>query len=195
MTKKIFIWVGHPKSGAFCEALADKYQNAAEASGAQVRRMNLSAMSFDLNSEGYSKPIPPLEADLKAWQEAVSWADHLLFVHPYWWGAMPAKAKAVFDRALTPGFGFKYHAKGVKWDKLFKGKTADIIVTSDTPPLLDTVLYRKPARSVMKNQVLGFCGIKTKNTIQLGSVKTASKRKVANWIKRIEKLGAKSAAA
>ncbi|MBV1886420.1 MAG: NAD(P)H-dependent oxidoreductase [Parvibaculaceae bacterium] len=195
MTKKIFIWVGHPKSGAFCEALADKYQNAAEASGAQVRRMNLSAMSFDLNSEGYDKPQAPLEPDLKAWQEAVSWADHLLFVHPYWWGAMPTKAKAVFDRALTPGFGFKYHAKGMRWDKLFKGKTADVIVTSDTPPLLDTFLYRKPARNVMKNQVLGFCGIKTKNNIQLGSVKTASKHKMAKWMKRIEKLGAKSAAA
>jgi len=195
MTRKIFIWVGHPKSGALCEALADKYQSGAEASGAQVRRMNLSAMTFDLNSQGYDTPQAPLEPDLKAWQEAVDWADHLLFVHPYWWGAMPTKAKAVFDRALTPGFGFKYHAKGIRWDKLFTGKTADVIVTSDTPPLLDTFLYRKPARNVMKNQVLGFCGIKTKNNIQLGSVKMASKRKVAKWMKRIEKLGAKSATA
>ncbi|MAI44822.1 MAG: hypothetical protein CBC34_002735 [Hyphomicrobiaceae bacterium TMED74] len=36
-----------------------------------------------------------------AWQENIAWADHILIVHPYWWGAMPTKAKAVLDRALT----------------------------------------------------------------------------------------------
>lgn len=191
--KNIFIWVAHPKAGTLCESLADAYQAGAEREGSAVRRMDLHAMQFDPTFEGY-KNAAPLEPDLLAWQEAVSWADHVMIIHPYWWGAMPTQAKAVLDRALTPGFAFKYHAHGVKWDRLLAGKTADAIITSDTPPLLDTLLYFQPARRVIKNQVLGFCGIKTKHCIQLGSVKLASDQKIKSWITKAEHLGAKAAA-
>jgi putative NADPH-quinone reductase len=190
MAKQIFIWVGHPKSGSLCEGIADAYQVGAESAGAEIRRINLGNMSFDMDDfTGYSGTMPPLEPDLTAWQEAITWADHLLFVHPYWWGAMPAKAKAVLDRALTPGFGFKYHDKGMGWDKLLTGKTADVIITSDTPPLIDTLLYRKPGRRVIKNQVLGFCGIKTRKNIQFGTIKTADKKKISGWLEKAGKLG------
>jgi len=194
MSKRVFVWAAHPKSGSLCEAIADAYQAGAEHEGSEVRRMNLSDMSFDMAFEGYGDGAPALEPDLVAWQENIAWADHLLFVHPYWWGAMPTKAKAVLDRALTSGFGFKYHRKGVGWDKLLKGKTADAIITSDTPPLIDTFIYRKPARRVMKNQVLGFCGVKAKNIVQFGSVKVASKKKINNWINRAGQMGAQAAA-
>ena len=79
------------------------------------------------------------------------------------------------------------------WDKLLAGKTADAIITADTPTWIDTLLYRKPGRRVLKNQVLGFCGIKTKHCIQLGSVKVASDKKINSWITRAEKMGAKAA--
>ena len=194
MAKRIFVWVAHPKADSLCEGMADAYQAAVAGSGAEVRRMNLSDMSFDMNFEGYGESALTLEPDLMEWQENVRWADHLLFVHPYWWGSMPTKAKAVLDRALTPGFGFTYHRKGVNWDKLLKGKTADVMITSDTPPLLDTILYRKPGRRVMKNQILGFCGVQTKNVVQFGSVKTASPEKISSWIERAGRLGVKAAA-
>lgn len=195
MTNRVFIWVGHPKSGSLCEGIADAYQAGAQRNGSEVRRMNLSEMSFETDSfSGYGETTPPLEPDLKHWQDNIAWADHLLFVHPYWWGGMPTKAKAVLDRALEPGFGFKYHARGVRWDKLLTGKSADAIITSDTPPLIDTLIYRKPARRVMRNQVLGFCGIKTRNVVQFGSVKTASEHKINGWIAQAERMGSKAAA-
>lgn len=194
MTKRLFIWVAHPKAGSLCAGIADAYQAGAENRGAEVRRMDLHAMTFDPAFEGYGAAAPALEPDLAAWQANISWADHLLIVHPYWWGAMPTRAKAVLDRALTPGFAFTYHARGVAWDKLLTGKTADAIITSDTPPLLDTLLYRKPARRVLKNQVLGFCGIKAKHVIQFGSVKLASAQKITRWFRRAESMGAAAAA-
>ena len=194
MTKKIFIWIAHPASDSLCKGLADAYQQAANQQGAEIRIMNLADMTFDMDDfAGYNGKMSALEPDLVAWQENISWADHLLFVHPYWWGAMPAKAKAVLDRALTPGFGFKYHDKGMGWDKLLKGKTADVMITSDTPPIIDMLIYRKPGRRVIKNQVLGFCGIKVKNVKQFGSVKLASANKISGWLKHAGKMGAKAA--
>ncbi len=189
---RIFIWVAHPKSDSLCQALANSYATGLSGKGIEIRQMALSQMSFSTEFAGYDG-AEPLESDLKAWQENITWADHLLFVYPYWWGAMPAKAKAVLDRALLPGFGFKYHRKGMGWEKLLKGKTADVIITSDTPPLLDTFLYGKPARRVIKNQVLNFCGIEAKNIIQFGSVKMSDAEKIQQWLKKAEKMGEKIA--
>jgi NAD(P)H dehydrogenase (quinone) len=145
MPKKIFIWVAHPKAESLCAGIADAYQAGAERAGSEVRRMDLSAMAFDTAFEGYGpqndgSAMPALEADLQTWQHNIAWADHLFIVHPYWWGAMPTRAKAVLDRALTPGFAYKYHQKGVAWDKLLSGKTADAIITADTPTLIDTLV-------------------------------------------------------
>lgn len=193
MTRKIFLWVAHPKAGSLSSALADAYQAGAAAKGAEVRRMELSEMDFTPDFTGYDRPAAPLEPDLLRWQENISWADHIVILHPYWWGAMPTQAKAVLDRALTSGFGFKYHARGMGWDKLLKGRTADVIITSDTPPLLDTLLYRKPGRRVIRNQVLGFCGIKTRKIVQLGSVKLADAAKIGRWIDRAGTMGRRAA--
>lgn len=159
MTNRIFIWVGHPRLKSLCAGIADAYQAGAERNGSQVRRMNLSEMSFEMDAfSGYDATT------------------------------------ALLDRALEPGFGFKYHSRGVKWDKLLKGKSADAIITSDTPPLVDTLIYRKPARRVMKNQVFGFCGIKARSIVQFGSVKTAGHQKVSGRVGKAERMGASAAA-
>ena len=194
MSKKIFIWVAHPKAGSLCAAMADEYQKGAEREGAQVRRMDLADMRFDMEFEGYSEDMPELEPDLVKWQEAISWADHLMFIHPYWWGAMPTKAKAVLDRGLTPGFAYKYHGRKIAWDKLLKGKTGDAVITSDTPPWIDTALYRRPGRHVIKNQVFDFCGVKPKKIRQFGSVKLADEQRISKWLGQTREMGMKAAA-
>lgn len=194
MSRKIFIWVAHPKATSLCAAMADAYEAGAREQGAEVRRMNLSEMQFDPYFTGYGPDAPALEPDLLAWQEAMKWADHVMVIHPYWWGAMPTLAKAVLDRALTPGFAYKYHARGVKWDKLLEGRTADGIITSDTPSWLDTWLYLKPGRRVLKTQVLGFCGFKPRKMRQFGSVKLASPEKITRWISEAGQMGRTAAA-
>ncbi|MEO0752505.1 MAG: flavodoxin family protein, partial [Pseudomonadota bacterium] len=84
--------------------------------------------------------------------------------------------------------------RGVKWDRLLTGRTADAIITSDTPPLLDTLLYLKPARRVLKKQVLGFCGIKSRYVHQFGSVKLATPQKITSWISKARRMGETAAA-
>ncbi|WP_299752614.1 NAD(P)H-dependent oxidoreductase [uncultured Tateyamaria sp.] len=189
MTKKIFIWVAHPKAGSLNAALAERYATGARAKGADVRVMHLSDMSTEA---GYDADAP-LSPDVQAWQDNIRWADHVMIVHPYWWGAMPAQAKAVMDAGLQSGFAYKYHGRGMGWDKLLDGRTGDAIITSDTPPLLDTILYRSPGRRVMRNQVMKFVGVKPKTVVQLGSVKLAKPEKIAGWLQKAEAMGAAAA--
>ena len=194
MIKRIFIWVAHPKAGSLSAGLADAYQAGAERLGAHIRRMDLSDMTFDMNFDGYGDGMPPLEPDLVQWQENLAWADHVLVVHPYWWGALPGKAMALLDRALLPGFAYRYRPDGKGWDKLLAGRTADVIVTSDTPPLIDTFIYGRPGRRVMKNQVLGFCGLRTKKVVQFGPVTKAEPEKISRWIGQAADMGGRAAA-
>jgi hypothetical protein len=73
-----------------------------------VRELRLGQLDFDPSlHEGY-RQVQPLEADLLAAQEAILWAEHLVFAYPIWWGGAPALLKGFVDRAFLPGFAFKY---------------------------------------------------------------------------------------
>ncbi|WP_375549842.1 NAD(P)H-dependent oxidoreductase [Oceanicaulis alexandrii] len=193
MSKKVFIWVAHPRLGSFNHALAQAYATGAEKGGASVRIQAVSEMQYEAFSEGYEgKPIP-LEPDLKAWQDNLLWADHVVFVTPYWWGNIPGQAKAVLDRALLPGFAFKYHEKGMGWDKLLAGRTGDLLITSDTPPVWDRWVYGQPGRNALTRQVFKFVGIKPQQVKQIGRIQGSSDKKRARWLNMAEALGAKAA--
>ena len=194
MPKKIFIWVGHPRATSFSHGLADAYQQAAEAKGAEVRRMNLADMDFDMDlTEGYHSR-KTLEPCLEEWRENLSWCEHTAWIYPYWWGGMPAKMKGVIDRSFLPGFAMKYHENDPWWDKLLAGRTGDVLITSDSPGFFDTLRYGAPGRKQVKRLVLEFSGIKVRKMKQFGTVKTASERKLKRWIAEAAKLGASAAA-
>ncbi|MEO0712587.1 MAG: NAD(P)H-dependent oxidoreductase [Pseudomonadota bacterium] len=190
MPAKIFIWNGHPRAQSLCSGLADAYQRGAEGEGAVVRRMDVAEMTVSLEGfEGYTGKRQPLGDDLRAWQEALEWCEHTVWLHPYWWGGMPAKMKAVVDQAMLPGFGFKYRDKGALWDKLLTGRTGDVIITSDTPPWFDTLVYGRSGRKVLKNQVMGFVGIKSAKIVQMGAVKGAKEAKIRRWLQQANRMG------
>lgn len=193
MDRKIFVWTAHPKANSLCASLADAYASGAARAGASVRVQPLWEMEVPADGPGDGKD--PLNADLTRWQDNVAWADHIFIVHPYWWGAMPGKAKAVLDRALVSGFGYRYRPRGLGWDKLLTGRTAEAIITSDTPPFIDTLFYHRPGRRVLRNQVLGFCGVDVKRVLQIGPIKTAKEATIARWLQLAERMGTEAAEA
>lgn len=129
--KKILIINGHPNAGSFCAALAEHYKTGAANSGAEVKEIIIRDLVFDPNLKfGYGQRVE-LEADLLVAQEKIKWADHLVWVHPVWWGGVPAITKGFIDRLFLPGFAFRYRENSVWWDKLLTDKTAHIITTLD----------------------------------------------------------------
>ena len=74
MSKRILVILGHPSSDSFCAALADAYGEAARGAGHEVRELRLGQLDFDpVLHQGY-RQLQPLEADLLAAQQAISWA-------------------------------------------------------------------------------------------------------------------------
>lgn len=188
---KILVFLGNHKIKSFGQALADAYEKGAKAGGHEVRRMNLRDMKFDpVFIEGYDKP-QELEPDLVKAQENITWADHLVFIYPNWWMSFPAKFKGFFDRTFLPDFAFKYVKGKMMPEKLLKGKSARLLVTMATPPMMYYLMFGSPGHKIIKKGILKFCGINPVRISNIGSLRKSSDEKRAKWLKMAEDLGKK----
>ena len=191
MGKKVLIINGHPNGGSFNFGVANAYENGARSVGAEVKHIVVSELKFNPNLEfGYQKRTP-LEPDLIAAWEAIQWAEHLVWVHPVWWGGLPAIMKGFIDRLFLPGMAFQYRENSIQWDKLLKGKTAHIITTLDQPSWYYRLVYGRPSVNQLKKSTLEFCGISPVKVTYLGIVKTSDFNVRKKWLEKIEQLGKK----
>ncbi len=189
-SKRTLIIMGHPDSESYCGALANYYASGVQQAGAPLRRIDLGALAFDpVLHKGY-KEVQPLEPGLQRAQADITWAQHLVFVYPLWWGSMPALLKGFLDRVFVPGFGFQFHGdESLMWDGLLKGRSARLIITSDGPPLILRLLYQSPGIHMMKGMTLEFCGVRPVRVSQIGSVKLATRARKLKWKMDMEDLG------
>lgn len=189
--KKIALINGHPNNESFNFALAEAYKKGAENSGAEIKEIIIRDLDFNPNLQfGYQKRMD-LEPDLiKAW-EIIQWADHLVWIHPVWWGGLPAVTKGFIDRLFLPGLAFKYRENSVWWDKLLTGKTAHIITTLDQPSWYYRIFYGRPSINQLKKSTLEFCGIKPVKVTYIGIIKNAKEEQRKKWIEKVYSLGEK----
>ncbi|WP_249435786.1 NAD(P)H-dependent oxidoreductase [Paenibacillus sp. Marseille-Q4541] len=191
--KSITLIMGHPDEESFCRGIADSYLDGASRQDVKINLIDLSQLQFNPNLQhGYRKRTD-LEPDLLRAQQMIKDADHLVFVYPIWWGSVPAILKGFFDRILLPGFAYDPKPGSVMWDKRLKGKTAHLIVTMDTPPWYYRFFYGSSGHRVMKQGVLGYCGIKTVKVTEISPIKTSTDRQRQEWLQKIKKLGAQLA--
>ena len=130
-----------------------------------------------------------LEPDLQAAQAQITWAEHLVWVYPTWWGAMPALLKGFIDRVFLPGFAFKYRQGSSLWDRLLAGRSAQLLVTMDSPPWYYRWVQHMPGHHQMKKAILEFSGIRPVRVQSFGPVRTADAARRQRWLERARRLG------
>ena len=193
-SKKIYLLLGHPDGEGMCGSIANEYEKAARAAGHSVERQNIGEMQFDpILHKGY-RAIQELEPDLKRFEELIKWCDHFVIIHPVWWTGMPALLKGLFDRGWLPGSAFRYiKLKSGKnsrfWHRLYKGKTARLIITSGTPPWLERLLPGN-VNSQLKWGILWFSGFSTKTT-WFGPAENVPDERKAQWLAKVSSMGTK----
>lgn len=187
--KKILIINGHPNPESFNFGLAESYKNGAIASGAQVETIVIADLNFNPNLKfGYQKRTE-LEPDLLDSWEKIKKADHLVWIHPVWWGGLPAITKGFIDRLFLPGMAFQYRENSVWWDKLLKGKTAHIITTLDQPGWYYRLFFGRPSVNQLKKSTLEFCGIKPVKVSYVGIIKTSDENQRKKWLEKVYNFG------
>ena len=184
---------GHPGTDRLVTALMDRYLTAAVKAGAEVTKLNLRDMEFDpILHDGYKKR-QDWEPDIVKAAQSIQDCDHLLLGFPLWWGAQPALLKGFFDRVFLPGYAFKYHKNDPMWDRLLKGRSADVFITGDTPEFFLRLSYGAPIFRQMKGQILGFSGFKPVKQYYFAPIRKKQPQDFEKWLKKAEALGAKIA--
>ena len=171
----------HPDEGRFCSHLLGVYGEALPP-GAEVTLVALRDLAFNPNlAHGYRKRTD-WEPDIARLAELLDACDHIAFAFPLWWGAEPAMLKGLLDRLFLPGFTFAYHDNDTWWDRNMAGRSADVIVTMDTPPFFLRLAYGNSVIHRWRKQILGFAGFKPVRILPLGQVKFGgAEKKGARW--------------
>jgi NAD(P)H dehydrogenase (quinone) len=189
--KNILIINAHPNKESLCAELAKSYTKGAESTGAHCQLVNLIDLDFNPNLlYGFQKRIE-LEPDLVKMQQAITEANHLVFVYPNWWSTYPALLKAFVDRVFLPKFAFASRENSFSYDKLLTGRSARLIVTMDSPRWYYSLFIKSPGHHSMKKGILEFCGIKPVKITTFNMIKASNEQKRKQWISQAEKLGQK----
>jgi len=193
MNKKILIVLAHPQVKSYCGALAQAYADGAREAGAEVRQVNLAELRFNpVGSGSLDKPLE-LEPELRQAQDDIRWAEHLVFVYPILWGTLPALLKGFIERVFAPGFAVNFHKDSPLWDKLLTGRSARLIVTLNTPPLLYRLLFRRAGHITMKRSILQFCGVSPVKITDVGPMRNSTDARRAQWVRQARALGTRQA--
>lgn len=187
--KRVLLLNAHPYEKSFCNAIAEAYENGAQAAGIAVDRVNLRDLHFDpILRFGYAKPME-LEPDLIRQQASIQQCDHMVIVVPFWWGSIPALLKGYFDRVLLPDFAFA--CKNSRCQGLLEGKTASVIYTQDAPFLWTFFVNRDSFWHTMKYAILQFCGFKSVRRKYFTGVSKSTEKQRKRWLSQAYAFGQK----
>ncbi len=190
MSKNICIIQGHPHTdhSHFCYALADSYAEGARSADYRVKTIILSEIEIPylLDPKDFETPPPTLIRDAQA---HVKQADHLVVVYPLWLGTMPALVKSFFEQLSRNEFALASSEEGGWPRKMFKGRSARVIVTMGMPALAYRTLFGAHGVKSFETAILGMAGFKPIHDTLIGGVGSMSKSEYLDHLDKMRKLG------
>lgn len=189
--KQILIINGHPDKQSYNYALSEAYKKGVSKTNALISQIDICDLKFNPNLEFAYRQRTELEPDLIDAIEKIKKADHIVWFFPIWWSAYPALMKGFIDRTFLPGIAFEPIEGKAMPKKLLKGKTARIILTSDTPRWYDYLIMKSPAINQLKKGTLEFCGISPVKVSYIAPIKNSSAETRIKYLDKVFLLGEK----
>lgn len=183
----VLVLDGHPHADSLTAALADSYAAGAASAGATVTRLTLRDLTFDPVLHAGYRGAQPLEPDLERAQALLDDCDHLAVLTPLWWGSTPALLKGFFDRTLEAGWA--YHYQGSMPKGHLGGRSARLVLTTDSPRWYLGPIQGHPTRKQVIRSTLRFCGLGPVRFSRFGPVRTSDARSRERWIASSHDLG------
>lgn len=183
----------HPEPQSFNRAIANAWRLGAMEGGVSVESIEVSELEFDPRRAGGYENETPLEPDLLRVQEAIARAAHVVVAFPLWWGSVPAVLKGLFDRALLPGWAFRFEEGALFPVPGLTGRSARVLVSMDGPTWYDSLANRASARNQVARATLGFCGFKPVSVSAFGGVGHSSSEKRQEILAKTRTIGKRDA--
>jgi putative NADPH-quinone reductase len=191
MSKNVLIVDGHPDPdrGRFVHALADAYADGATLGGHAVRRVDLATIEVPIlrSRKDWTDGTPA--PDIVEAQNAIHWAEHVVFLYPLWLGDVPALLKAFLEQVARPGFAL---APGTMPKPLLKGRSARLVVTMGMPAFFYRFYFGAHSVKSFERNILKLVGIKPVAHSLVGNVEGDEKGR-AEWLDTLRTLGGSAA--
>ncbi len=188
MSRRVAIIDGHPdpSRSRFVHGLADAYAEGAGRVGHETRRIEVATLDLPLlrsRADWEGEPV----AAVRAVQETIAWAQHLVILYPLWMGDMPALLKGFFEQVLRPGFAIAAGAKPGRHG-LLGGRSAEVIVTMGMPAFFYRFFYGAHSVKALERNILKLAGIGPVTHTLIGSVEGSAESR-AGWLQEVYGLG------
>jgi len=195
MPQRITLIQGHPDpaGGHLCHTLAQAYADGAREADREVRVIDVAALDFQLLRSQKDWTEGKVPASLRPAQDAIRWADHLVFFFPLWLGDMPALLKAFLEQVARPGFAFEYVEGNPLGRKLLVGRSARVVVTMGMPAVVYRWYFRAHSVKSLERNILGFVGIAPIHETLVGGVEGLGDPGVHHWVEQLRGLGRQGA--
>jgi putative NADPH-quinone reductase len=189
MAKKIALFDAHPDPdpARFVHAVAKSYADGAREAAHEVRPIMLGGLDIPMlrsRDEWMNRPVPDV---VRPGQEAILWADHLVFFYPLWLGDMPALLKAYLEQVMRPGFSLE-EKEGEFPKKLLKGRSGRIVVTMGMPAFFYRAYYGAHSVRSFKRNILGGTGVDPVESSIIGNVEGSEGHR-KRWLWRMRMHG------
>ena len=192
--RRILLVQGHPDADPerLCRALGAAYADGAQSAGHEVRHADVASLDFSvLRTKAEfddGEPAP----DISRAQDAVKWAEHVVFIYPLWLGTMPALLKAFLERLF--GHGIAPETGAEKWPfKLLAGRSARVIVTMGMPAFIYRWFFWAHSLKSFERCILRMVGIKPVRETLIGGVGEMTEEKARKLMEKMAALGRRAA--
>ena len=189
--KRITLIQGHPDAagGHLCHALAEHYATGARLAGHEVRTVDIAHLDFPLLRSAHAWTQEPVPECLKPAQDAIQWAEHLVFIFPLWLGDMPALLKGFLEQIAREGFAFARDGDNPMGRKLLAGRSARVMATMGMPAVVYRWYFRAHSIKSLERNILGFVGISPVEETLIGSVEQMDAKAKSRLFSKIRNLG------
>jgi putative NADPH-quinone reductase len=189
MPRKVLVINGHPDGdpARLCAALAAAYAEGAREGGHHVETLTLAELDVPVLRSQTEFEKSGVPESLKAAQQAVTDAEHVVIVFPLWLGTMPALLKAFLEQVMRPGVAFEYGEKGPK--TLLQGRSARLVVTMGMPAFVYRLIFLSHGVAGLRRSILRFVGFKPVRTTLFGMVASGGDQKRRKWLERMREMG------
>jgi len=191
--KRILIIQGHPDGGQrhLCHALDEAYAQGAMAAGHELKRINVSRLDFPILRSQHEWEKGALPNGLIEAQEAIKWAEHILFFFPLWLGDMPALLKGFLEQVARPNFAFSGEGKNPFAHKALKGRSARVVVTMGMPAVIYRWFFLAHSLKSLERNILNFVGIKPVKDTIIGMAGNMDAVSINKWVGKLQHMGNK----
>ncbi len=196
---RVLLVFDHPYTLSSADNVAHQRSFSAALAAAAIRglaRAGHDVDVVDLAADGFQPTMS--REDLVAWrtarvvdprvddyQQRLMSADHLIFVFPVWWEAMPAATKGFLDRVLVKGMVFEERpgSRGNPFHSLMT-RLGGVTVLSvmATPDKVYRWWFRDPLTKILFKGMFGKIGVKNLTWINFDRVADRSPQKRAQML-------------